>query len=58
MNAQHHFVEMAPENRIMDLTIWYPEQDPNNITPYSPTIRYGFNNYFGNEYCNTKMSLY
>ena len=48
------FVEMAPETGIMDLTIWYPEQDPNNITPYSPTIRYGFNNYFGNEYCNTK----
>lgn len=48
------FIEMAPETGLMDLAIWYPEQDSENITPYSPTIRYGLNNYFGNEYCNTK----
>lgn len=45
---------MAPETGVMDLAIWYPEQDANNVVPYSPTIRYGLNNYFGNEYCNTR----
>lgn len=48
------FIEMAPETGVMDLAIWYPEQDANNVVPYSPTIRYGLNNYFGNEYCNTR----
>lgn len=48
------FIEMCIETGVIDMTIWYPEQDPNNIVPYSPTIRYGFNNYFGNEYCNTR----
>lgn len=47
------FIEMCIESGVENLSIWYPEQDPNNIVPYSPTIRYGFNNYFGNEYCNT-----
>lgn len=47
------FIEMCIESGLQNLTIWYPEQDPNNIVPYSPTIRYGYNNYFGNEYCNT-----
>lgn len=48
------FIEMAPETGVMELTIWYPEQDPDHIVPYSPTIRYGLDNYFGNEYCNTR----
>ncbi len=48
------FIEMGIETGVMDMTIWYPEQDPNNIVPYSPTITYGFDNYFGNEYCNTQ----
>ncbi|MBQ9885851.1 MAG: discoidin domain-containing protein [Lachnospiraceae bacterium] len=47
------FIEMCIETGVQNLTIWYPEQDPNNIVPYSPTIRLGFNNYFGNEYSNT-----
>lgn len=48
------FIEMCIETGLMDMTIWYPEQSPDNIVPYSPTIRYGYNNYFGNEYCNTQ----
>lgn len=47
------FIEMCIESGLQNLAIWYPEQDPDNIVPYSPTIRYGYNNYFGNEYCNT-----
>lgn len=48
------FIEMEPETGCMELTIWYPEQTPDNITKYSPTIRLGVNNYFGNEYTNVK----
>jgi len=52
------FIEMEPETGCKELTIWYPEQTPNNIVPYSPTIRLGVNqytgNYFGNEYTNVK----
>jgi len=39
---------------VMNLTIFYPEQDPNNIVRYSPAIRHGVDNYFGNEYNNVK----
>ncbi|MBR3646663.1 MAG: discoidin domain-containing protein [Lachnospiraceae bacterium] len=46
------FIELCIESAVMDMTIWYPEQTPDNIVPYSPTIRFGFNNYFGNEYSN------
>jgi len=37
---------------VRDLAIWYPEQDPNNIVPYSPAILFGQTGYWGNDYCN------
>ena len=52
------FIEMEPETGCMDLTVWYPEQNGNNISKYSPTIRLGVDqytgSYFGNEYTNVK----
>ncbi len=48
------FMETEVEVGVMDMTIWYPEQNPNNIVEYSPTIRLGCNGYFGNEYANIK----
>ena len=52
------FIEMEPETGCMELTIWYPEQNPDNIEKYSPTIRLGVSqytgSYFGNEYTNVK----
>ncbi len=48
------FIETEPESGCTNLTIWYPEQRADNIVPYSPTIRIGVNNYFGNEYVNIK----
>lgn len=52
------FIEKEPETGCMDLTVWYPEQDGNNISKYSPTIRLGVDSYtgsyFGNEYANVK----
>lgn len=48
------FIEMEIGAGVMDLTIWYPEQDPNDIVKYSPAVRLGVDNYFGNEYNNVK----
>ena len=52
------FIEMEPETGCMDLTVWYPEQNGNSISKYSPTIRLGVDqytgSYFGNEYTNVK----
>ena len=48
------FIETEVGAGVMNLTIFYPEQDPNNIVKYSPAIRLGVDNYFGNEYNNVK----
>lgn len=48
------FITMEPAAAVMDLAIWYPEQNPDAIVAYPPTLRFGKNNYFGNEYCNAK----
>lgn len=48
------FITMEPAAAVMDLVIWYPEQNPYNITPYPHTIQFGRPNYFGNEFCNVK----
>jgi len=48
------FITMEPSTGIYDMTIWYPEQKPDNITPYPPTILYGRQGYWGNDYCNVR----
>lgn len=48
------FITMEPSTAVMDLSIWYPEQTPSNITPYPPSVEFGKPNYFGNENCNAK----
>ncbi|RFM26183.1 carbohydrate-binding protein [Deminuibacter soli] len=35
------FISVASAAAVMDLAIWYPEQTPDNITPYPPAIGYG-----------------
>lgn len=48
------FITMEPAAAVMDLAIWYPEQNPEAIAIYPPTLRFGKTGYFGNEYCNAK----
>lgn len=48
------FITMITSSLVQDLSIWYPEQLPDNIVPYPPTILFGQTGYFGNEYCNAK----
>ncbi|RXZ82005.1 carbohydrate-binding protein [Paenibacillaceae bacterium] len=48
------FITMVSSSAVMDIAVWYPEQLPNAITAYPPTILIGKPNYFGNEYANVK----
>jgi hypothetical protein len=48
------FISMEIGAGVMNVAIWYPKQDPNNIQPYAPTITMGVPGYFGNEYNNVK----
>ena len=45
------FITMQPSSAIMDVNIWYPSQDADNIVPYPPAILIGQLGYWGNEYC-------
>ena len=42
---------LEPSAAVKDLAIWYPDQDPNNIAKYPPSVVFGASGYFGNEYC-------
>lgn len=48
------FITMEPSTALTYLSIWYPHQDPDNIKPYPPTILYGRDGVWGNEYCNVR----
>jgi len=48
------FITMEPSSAIQDMVIWYPEQNPENVAIYPPTILFGEQNYFGNDYCSAK----
>lgn len=53
-NEDLPFITLVLGSGVMDVAIWYPEQDPENIQPYSPAITMGQQGYFGNEYNNVK----
>lgn len=48
------FITMEPSTALTHLSIWYPHQNPDNITPYPPTVLYGRDGVWGNEYCNVR----
>lgn len=48
------FITMEPSTALTHLSIWYPHQDPDNIKPYPPTVLYGRDGVWGNEYCNVR----
>ena len=45
---------LEPAAAVKDLAFWYPNQNPENIVPYPPTIGYGAPGYWGNDYCVTQ----
>jgi carbohydrate binding protein with CBM6 domain/pectate lyase-like protein/putative Ig domain-containing protein len=48
------FITQLNFSAVMDIAIWYPEQLPNNIVPYSPAIGFGQSGQWGNEFCNAR----
>ncbi|MDR2472620.1 MAG: discoidin domain-containing protein [Tannerella sp.] len=48
------FITMEPSTGLYNIALWYPEQKPDNITPYPPAILYGRQGYWGNDYCNVR----
>jgi len=52
------FITLQPAAAIKDLLIWYPEQDPNSISAYPPSLQFGQYGYFGGSSCNaTNITL-
>ena len=41
---------LQPMAAIKDMAFWYPDQNPNDIKQYPPTIMFGQRDFFGNEY--------
>ncbi|MDR2040259.1 MAG: discoidin domain-containing protein [Bacteroidales bacterium] len=48
------FITMESSTGLYNVAIWYPEQQPGNITPYPPSVLYGKRGYWGNDYCNVR----
>ena len=48
------FITMEPSTSVTNLAIWYPDQDPNSISPFPPSILFGRSGYWGNEYCHVR----
>ena len=42
---------LEPAAAVKDLAFWYPRQTPENVVPYPPTIGFGVQGYWGNDYC-------
>ena len=47
-------ITMEPSSSVMDINIWYPEQDPDRIVPYPPSIVFGKTGHWGNDYCTAR----
>lgn len=52
------FIIMQPTTEVNGITFWYPQQKPSNITKYPPTILYGEQGYWGNDYCTVKRCTF
>jgi hypothetical protein len=48
------FITMESSTGVYDISFWYPEQEAGNIVPYPPTILYGKQGYWGNDYNNVR----
>ncbi|MDR2058067.1 MAG: discoidin domain-containing protein [Dysgonamonadaceae bacterium] len=44
------FFILQPSAAVRDLNIWYPDQNPDDIKPYTPAILFGQSGYWGNDY--------
>lgn len=47
-------ITMQPTSQVDHLTFWYPDQDINDVTAYPPTVRFGYDGYWGNDYTSVR----
>lgn len=48
------FITMQPASEVCNLSIWYKNQSADDVKAYPPTILYGQNYYWGNDYCSVR----
>lgn len=48
------FIKMQPTTEVNGITFWYPAQKYNAVKKCPPTILYGEDGYFGNDYCTVQ----
>ena len=48
------FIIMQPTTEVNGIAFWYPMQKAGAITKFPPTILYGENGYWGNDYCTVQ----
>ncbi|MDR2682827.1 MAG: glycoside hydrolase family 55 protein, partial [Dysgonamonadaceae bacterium] len=53
-DEENAFITMESSTGVYNLAVWYPEQTPDNLTPYPPTVLYGKRGYWGNDYNNVR----
>ena len=51
-NEGRAFITLQPCASVKNVNIWYPDQTPDNITPYPPAIVMGEAGFWGNDYAN------
>ena len=53
-NEEQAFIIMEPASGLYNVAIWHPDQTPANIVPYPPSILFGRQGVWGNDYCNAR----
>jgi len=58
VNEIRSFITLQPTASVKYLNIWYPDQDPENLVAYPPSILFGHRGYWGNDYvCVSNITL-
>lgn len=52
------FIIMQPTTEVNGITFWYPDQKKESVTKYPPTVLYGQQGYFGNDYCTVQRCTF
>ena len=52
------FIIMQPTTEVNGITFWYPDQKKESVTKYPPTVLYGQQGYFGNDYCTVSRCTF
>lgn len=54
-DEEQAFILMQPSTEVSHLAFWYPNQRINDVKVYPPTIHFGCNGVWGNDYVNARF---